>query len=106
LTLLNDSFIAEQAGYFAERLVAESPGDARAQVQRAWRLAYGAPAREEDTSRSLVYLAEQTEQIRARLSALPAPKKDDKSPPRDPQKLALTSLCQALLGANRFIYVD
>jgi len=105
LTLLNDSFLAEQSSFFAERLVKELPGDARGQVQRAWRLAYGAAPREEETARSLVYLAEQTEQIRARLGALPA-KKDDKNTPRDPQKLALASLCQALLGANRFIYVD
>jgi hypothetical protein len=108
LTMLNDSFVAAQAHYFAERLIAEHPGDARAQIARAWRLAYGTPARENDISRSLVYLAEQAEQIRARLATLPPKKEKDKAaePPRDPQLLALASLCQALVSANAFLYVD
>jgi hypothetical protein len=108
LTMLNDSFVAIQAQYFAERLLAEHPGDARAQVERAWRLAYGTPACENDISRSLVYLAEQAEQIRARLATLPPKKEKDKTPaePRDPQLLALASLCQALVSANAFLYVD
>lgn len=108
LTMLNDSFVAAQAQHFAERLLAESPGNARAQVARAWRLAYGTRPKESDVARSLVYLAEQAEQIREKLSKLPQKKEKDKTPEasRDPQTLALASLCQALISANSFLYID
>jgi hypothetical protein len=110
LTMLNDSFIAEQSKYFADRLLAEHPGDARAQVARAWRLAYGVAPRSAELTRSLVYLAEETEAIRAQIAAHPKKqqKKDDKSAPSEPepQKLALASFCQALISANRFLYVE
>jgi hypothetical protein len=109
LTMLNDSFVAGQAQAFAERLIAETPGNARSQATRAWRLAYGVPPKDSDIARSLVYLAEQAEQIRARLATLPPPKKEkDKvaEATRDPQLLALASLCHALVSANTFLYVD
>ncbi len=109
LTMLNDSFVAGQAQAFAERLISENPGNARAQITRAWRLAYGVPPKDTDVSRGLVYLAEQAEQIRARLATLPPPRKEKDKPephPRDPQLLALASLCHALVSANTFLYVD
>jgi hypothetical protein len=110
LTMLNDSFIAEQSKYFAERLLTEYPGDARAQVMRGWRLAYGVPPKSEELTRSLVYLAEETEAIRAQIALQPKKpqKKDDKAAPPElePQKLALASFCQALISANRFLYVE
>jgi hypothetical protein len=105
LTMLNDSFVAEQAQLFAERLLAEHPGDARAQVQRAWRLVYGGAPAEAETLRCLAFLAEQAETIRARLPKT-NPAKKEKAAPDDPQKLALASLCQSLISANRFLYVD
>jgi hypothetical protein len=109
LTMLNDTFVAEQARYFAQRLVSEQPGNARAQVTRAWRLVYGTTPVEKDIERSLVYLAEQAEEIRAHLASSPAAKnkKDkDSEAARDPQSLALASLCQALVSANAFLYVE
>ena len=60
--------------------------------------------------RSLIYLAEQTETLRAVAATNAAAKKDNKANPQvpasDPPLQALASLCQALLGANRFLYVD
>ena len=114
LMMLNDTFVAQQALFFARRFEAENPGDARSQIKRAWRLAYGvAPAASELTS-SLVYLAEQAEQIRARTAAPASPekkdavRKSDETPGMTPdtQSLALASLCQALMSANRFLYID
>jgi hypothetical protein len=103
LLMLNDTFVAQQSEYFAERLQRESPGDVRAQINRAWKLAYDTTPSDKETTSSLLYLAEQTERIRARVATM---KKDkDKTPP-DPQTLALASLCQALLSANRFLYVE
>ncbi len=106
LTMLNDSFVAAQSHYFAERLLAEFPGNARGQIARAWRLVYGAVPKEEEVSRSLIYLAEQTEQIRARLATLPPKKDKTAEAERKPEILALASFCQALVSANRFLYVD
>ncbi len=114
LMMLNDTFIAQQARSFAERLQAEHPGDARKQIQRAWRLAFNMAPTDQEVLSSLVYLAEQAEQIRARM-ALPAQpaktdaaRKSDESAPglADTQTLALASLCQSLLCANRFLYLD
>ena len=108
LTMLNDSFIAEQSKYFADRLFTECPGDARAQVMRAWRLAYGVAPRSDELTRSLVYLAEETEAIRAQIASHPKKpeKKGEKAVEPEPQKLALASFCQALISANRFLYVE
>jgi hypothetical protein len=111
LMMLNDTFVAQQAQYFAERLLGEFPGDVRAQLKRAWRLVYGVAPQEQEVLSSLIYLAEQGEQIRARIS--PAPDKPEthksdktSSISRDPQTLALASLCQALISANRFLYIE
>jgi hypothetical protein len=108
LTMLNDIFVATEAEHFATRLLAENPGSARSQVHRAWKLVYGADPTEHEMSESLVYLAEQTEQIRAELAEKDQTvrKKDDQPPAADPQKLALASFCQALISADRFLYID
>jgi hypothetical protein len=101
LLMLNDTFVAQQSQFFAERLLSENPGDLRTQIQRAWKLAYNSAPTEKEAVSSLIYLAEQTERIRAKL---PPPAKD--KPAKEPQLLALSSFCQALLSANRFLYVE
>jgi hypothetical protein len=103
LLLMNDSFVVSAATQLAERLRREHAGDARTQIQRAWHLLFSAPPTDPDTSSALAFLAEQTEILRARAAAEP-PKKDAPAP--DPQLQALASLCQALLGTNRFLYVE
>jgi len=105
LMMLNDVFVAEQAREFARRLQSESPGDIRSQLNRAWRLAYGTAPNDKELQSGLIYLAEQSEQIRQRVASLPPPKEKDPARP-DPQTLALASLCQSLFSANRFLYVD
>ena len=51
LNLLNSPFALQQAGFFAERLEKEAGGDATAQVQRAFLLAFGrAPSPEESAA--------------------------------------------------------
>jgi mono/diheme cytochrome c family protein len=103
LFMLNDTFVAQQSEFFAERLQRENPGDVRAQINRAWKLAYNTAPSEKESMSSLLYLAEQTERIRARLATM---KKEKDKTPADPQTLAMASLCQALLSANRFLYVE
>jgi hypothetical protein len=103
LLLLNDAFVVSASTHLAERLRREHPGDARAQIARAWRLLFSAPASDADTHSALAFLAEQTETLRA--GSVPPPKKDAPPAP-DPQLQAFASLCQALLGTNCFLYVE
>jgi hypothetical protein len=103
LLLMNDTFVVSSATHFAERVRREHPGDARAQISRAWRLLYGVAPSDAETREMLLYLAEQGETLRARTAAQP-PKKEAPAP--DPQLQALASLCQALLSTNRFLYVE
>jgi hypothetical protein len=106
LMLMNDQFVLERASDLAVRLRQERPGGARDQVALLWRLLYAEEPTDAEMQRSLIYLAEQTETLRAAATA----KKDDKAKtqtqPPDPSLQSLASLCQALLGSNRFLYLD
>ena len=103
LLMMNDTFILETARALATRLRNEAPGDARGQIGQAWRTLYGQTPTDDDVSRTLAYLAEQTEAIRAYHLGLKPVKG---APPSDPPLEALASLCQVLLGSNRFLYVE
>ena len=95
LMLLNSPFIHEQASFFAQRLRQEGT-DTRKQIERAWRLAYAAAPTPQELERSLAFVQEQTAFYQER-----------KTPNQtDPALLALTNFSQALLSANRFLYVD
>jgi hypothetical protein len=103
LLLMNDAFTVNAARALAERLRREHAGDARGQLAAAWRLLYGVAPADSEMRSALAFLAEQSESLRARAASAP-PKKD--APPADPQLQSLASLCQALLSANRFLYVE
>jgi hypothetical protein len=103
LLMLNDTFVLSTARDLANRLRKDAPGDARAQIARAWRILFGREPREQDISRGLAYLAEQTESIRAHAAKQP-PVKD--APPADAALDALGSLCQVLFSSNRFLYIE
>jgi hypothetical protein len=100
LLLMNNEFLVEQSTLFAARLLREGAQDVRAQVSRAWRLAYAAEPTPEETSAALAFLGKQTEQFCSRAAA------SGQKPPPDPQQQALASFCHALLCSNRFLYVD
>jgi hypothetical protein len=87
LLLMNNDFVLAQAEAFAERVRREAGPDARAQVARAWRLAFAREPGPAEVREALAFLSEQT----AGLSGRPG---------------ALACLCQALLSANGFLYVD
>jgi hypothetical protein len=78
LTMLNNEFMLKQAGYFADRITADSGDDAEAQVIRAFQLAFSrVPAKAElDAGRRLL------------------------------GQRGLFDLCRMLLNANEFAYVD
>ena len=95
LLFLNNEFVIKQGGLVADRLLVE-PGSAERRVQRVWELLFAAPPTETELKASLAYLADQTETFRKAAGPNKA----------DPDRQALVSLCQVLLGSNRFLYVD
>ena len=103
LLMMNDTFVLSVSRDLAVRLRKEVPGNARAQIGRAWHILFGREPQEQDVARSLAYLAEQSESIRAYQSRQ-TPAKD--APPPDPALDALGSLCQVLFSSNRFLYVE
>jgi hypothetical protein len=103
LLLMNDTFILENATRLANRLVAEVPGDRRAQLQRAWSLLYSKPATEADLTRSLAYLDEQTKALTQYHHDIQHAKG---APKPNPAQEAMASLCQILCSSNRFLYIE
>jgi hypothetical protein len=100
---MNDQFVIDRANDLAARVRQENPGSVREQLKFLWQLTFGTPPTGEELQRSLIFLAEQTETIRA---SLPPPKDGKATDAGDPSQLALGSLCQALLGSNRFLYLE
>ena len=78
LALYNNDFMLRQAEYFAERLRSEAGGDAGAQAERAFVLAFGRPPRENERALAAEFI--HTE--------------------------GLFAFCRSLFNANEFVYVD
>ena len=95
--LMNSDFVVQYSDRLAERIAAEAGPDRRSQVMRAWELAYGVqPAAE--------VVEELTGFVERQAAAFGKVKQKDES--ATPAKLAMASLCQALISANRFLYID
>ena len=103
LLMMNDVVSLEMSRAMAVRLRADVPGDARAQIARAWLVMYGREVSDAECVRALAFLAEQTESVRV-FHASEKPVKDAPAP--DPPLDALASYCQALFSSNRFLYVE
>jgi mono/diheme cytochrome c family protein len=106
LLLMNNGYMREYAEYFAERLQKEAPSDLKAQIDRAFRLAYGRHPSAKETARSTDFVNAQTAFYKEHPSPLeyavgPASKAN-----ADPSVLGLAALCHALMSANEFLYVD
>src|SRR5262249_48082595 len=121
LMLLNGDFVVAQAEAFAIRVRAEAGTDSKAQVVRAWRLAYGCEPTEKDVAAAVAFLKDTTEASRKTPLSAPATgpkggsaskggaKKQDETKPGEvptPESRALATFCQALLSSNRFLYVE
>ncbi len=106
LAMMNGDFTITQSKYFAERVVHEAGSEVEAQVKRAWLLAFGRAPSEADLKNSTAFLTKQTALFQANPLQLPPPAKGKEAPPTEPPMQALTTLCQALLTSNQFLYVD
>jgi len=106
LLLMNNVGMREHAQYFAERLQKDCADDLNAQIERAFRLAYGRPPSADDKNAAVEFVAAQTAYYKENPTKLekvsgPAPKEN-----AAPELLGLTALCHGLMSANEFLYVD
>jgi len=125
LMLMNSEFILDQAARFAQRLQKESGDDRAAQVARAWHLAFSRSPTATELADALAFLSRQVGHLKTagekeaaetkaetkaeKKDEKKTGKKDEKAKPAAkpaPELQALTDLCQALLSANEFLYVD
>ncbi|NBV22606.1 MAG: DUF1553 domain-containing protein [Proteobacteria bacterium] len=107
LMLMNGEFTLAQAKYFAERVVKEA-GDStdESKVARAWQLAFSRRPTSEEMTGALAFLTKQRAHFTANVPKEAKVAKGKEPPPANADEHALTGLCQALLTANRFLYVE
>src|SRR5438093_1823521 len=126
LMLMNSQFILDQAARFAKRLKEEAGDNRLRKVERAWQLAFSRGPTEHESTEALGFLSRQMDQLKnasktadvEKANEKPAkeekpkkekPAKEENAKPAAkpaPELQALTNLCQALLSANEFLYVD
>ena len=83
----------------------KASGCKRYRADRAWRLAYGSEPTTGQAAAGVAFLREQTAAFR-KLPTPQTPKGGKPAAPRAADQRALATFCQALLGSNRFLYVD
>ena len=114
LMLMNSQFMLDQATRFARRLEADAGTNRAHQITRAWQLAFSRPPSASELADTLAFVAEQVDYLQSNAAAESKAddekaKKDEKKkagPKLPPDLQALTNLCQALLSANEFLYID
>jgi hypothetical protein len=90
LMLLNDAWVQEVAGNFADRLLHEAGADPSAQVKRGFALALQRPPSPRELEAALAMLQQQRQWAKG-------------SPA---ERSALQSFCVALFNLNEFLYAD
>jgi len=109
LDLLNNDLVVQWAQAFAGRVLNDSGLTPAAQVDRAFKLAYGRAPNAEEQKLGVDFLARQAPALKERLSG-------DKAKPPLPANMpagvdqaeaaALVDLSQALLDSNEFLYIN
>ena len=97
LLLMNSAFVVEQADMLAKRVRAQAGSDLRKQAELAWQKVFGVPGEAKELDSLATYLSEQAKVLHNGGSA---------AKPEALEQQALASLCQVLLGSNRFLYVE
>ena len=97
LFFMNSDAVVEFSNHFADRLLADAPGDLPKQVTRAWQLAYSITPSTDELSAACQFIESEQTLI-----------KDQKIETDDNkiQQEALAVFCQAILSSNRFLYVE
>jgi hypothetical protein len=111
LDLLNNDLVLDLSRAFAGRVLTEDTGlSTEAQVDAAFRLAYGRQATAEEQMSAKAFLEKQVPILAARLAEtegakLPMPMKIPEG--MDPARAAaLVDLCQMLFASNEFLYIN
>lgn len=98
LMLMNSKFIGDFAKHFADRVNEDtSNGSMDARIARAWELAYASAPTADELAGAKEFVAAQTKVFEANKA---------KGEKISSEQLALRAFCQALMSANRFLYVD
>jgi cytochrome c553 len=90
LALMNNQFVLEQAGFFADRVAKESPSDP---LRRAYTLALNRTPNAKEMLMAREFIKKQQAGYVERKDA-------------DPARAALRDFCHALFNSNDFLYVD
>lgn len=93
LALMNNEFVLQQAGFFAERVAAAAGSDTRKQIATAFNLALNRQPSETELAWASDFLQKQT--------AGYAERKNDK-----PEAAALRDFCHAMFNLSEFLYLD
>ena len=102
--VLNSQMIINFAKSFAERLRSEHPqADLPALVRRAYLLALGRQASDDETKMAVRFVAQQREALEREASSGESAQSSEEV---DELTVALTDFCHALMNSNEFIYVD
>ena len=105
MSLLNSKVSLEWAQAFAGRVLRQAGADPNAQIDRAYRLAFGRSPDGFEKDSILTFLSKQKQVIAARAAgeklALPAFLPDGYDPA---QAAALVDVCQMLFNSNEFVY--
>ena len=95
LTMLNDAFVLEQAGFLAARVTEEQAGaDVESQIQRAFAFALSRPPDAEELEWCTRFMERQT--VRHGSGAIDSP---------EARQRALVNLCQMLMNSSEFLYI-
>jgi len=93
LTMLNDGFVLDQAGFFAERLINEVELDSEKRIERAFQLVLARPPTVYEAEWSRQFVDEQRQAYRnAKADAA--------------NRKALAALCHVLFNLNNFLYAE
>jgi len=95
LVMMNDEFMAEQAGHFADRIIRVAGDDVSQQVVCAVHFAFGRKTAENEVAETVAFLRERAKAYREL-------KHDEAKAAR----LALVDFCHVLLNSNEFAYID
>lgn len=93
LALMNNQFVLEQAGFFAERISAEAGSNQQARITRAFQIALGRNPSNKELVWSQDFLKAQADGYAARKH-------------EQPEAAALRDFCHAIINLNEFLYVD
>ena len=90
---MNDNFLIDQSKAMASRFRKLTNGNLERILELAWQHAFTRDPSEEEINSSMEFVERQKLLLEERKV-------------EEPELLAIASYCQALLSANRFLYVD